>query len=471
MENLASTRHLVIGSGAGGAVTAALLAEAGEQVLVVEEGSNVPQGRWPRFSLEQLQAQYRDSGMTAMFGNCLVNYAEGSCLGGGTEVNSGLYHAPGEALLAEWRRDFAVGELTPDSLAPFVAGVEKAVGVNAGGTSDRASIKLAEGAGALGWECHEVARWAHTEADGSVVWHGMLDTYLPRATAAGANVLADTRVTQVTFSGNRATGAVGDREDGTPLTISAEHVWVCCGAIGSVALLRRSGAALQGDSLSAHPTVKATARFEDSLGAPVDVPVHQVKEFSPELTLGGSARTASQVALALSRDWPSGSELLENPDSIGVYYAAVRPRTGGGKVLARNVPDPVPLLWVGRRERMLLASGLRRLCLLLLAAGATEVRVGIPGFGALRTAEDVARLPSTLPRSAELMTVHTFSTLPMGELAGACSTDSFGRLAGYEGIRVNDSSLIPSAPGINPQGTVMAIASRNVHEFLGSAEA
>ena len=35
---------LVIGSGAGGATTAALLAEAGRDVLIVEEGSWVAQG-------------------------------------------------------------------------------------------------------------------------------------------------------------------------------------------------------------------------------------------------------------------------------------------------------------------------------------------------------------------------------------------------------------------------------------------
>mgnify|MGYP006392068867 CR=1 FL=1 len=41
---------LIIGSGAGGATTAATLAEAGHDVLIVEEGSWVPQGSVTAFS-------------------------------------------------------------------------------------------------------------------------------------------------------------------------------------------------------------------------------------------------------------------------------------------------------------------------------------------------------------------------------------------------------------------------------------
>ena len=45
---------LIIGSGAGGATTAALLAEAGVDVLVVEEGTWIEQGVLAPFSLEQM---------------------------------------------------------------------------------------------------------------------------------------------------------------------------------------------------------------------------------------------------------------------------------------------------------------------------------------------------------------------------------------------------------------------------------
>src|SRR5580704_5574080 len=120
---------LVVGSGAGGAVTAATLAESGMSVLVAEEGEHVPQGEVSAFSLEQMGRQYRSGGLTSTLGRPPIAYAEGCCVGGGTEVNSGLYHVAPPSVLAEWRRDWHVEGLDDEHLAPHYASVERALSV------------------------------------------------------------------------------------------------------------------------------------------------------------------------------------------------------------------------------------------------------------------------------------------------------------------------------------------------------
>ncbi len=465
------TQHVVVGSGAGGAVTAAHLAEAGESVLVLEEGVAVEAREAPQFSLEQLRRQYRNRGMTAMFGNYLLNYVEGCCLGGSTEVNSGLYHLPDAQTLADWSERFWIDGLTTQSIAALTPDIERTLGIALPGTRsvDGASLKLLEGADRLGWQCQEVPRWAHRDESGVTVWHSMSTTYLPRAEKAGAEILAGTRVERIVISNRRATAVAARGADGSELVVEAEHVWVCCGPIGTAGLLKRSGLALKGGRLSAHPTIKVMARFAEGLGPADDVPTHQVKEFAPDITIGGSARTPGQIALALSGDWPNGSAGLSEPERVGLYYAAIRPRERSGSVIvAPGTRDPVPLLWLSGRDRLLLASGLRRTCHLLLSAGAEEVRTGIPGIGPLRNERDATRLPHRLPLSANIMTVHTFSTVPMGEKHDLCPADSYGRLREARAITVNDASLIPSAPGINPQGTVMVLAARNVAHHLAT---
>jgi choline dehydrogenase-like flavoprotein len=47
-------------------------------------------------------------------------------------------------------------------------------------------------------------------------------------------------------------------------------------------------------------------------------------------------------------------------------------------------------------------------------------------------------------------------------------TDSYGKLHGYENIFVADASIIPEAPGVNPQITVMGLAYRVADAFLSS---
>ncbi|MFM8973719.1 MAG: GMC oxidoreductase, partial [Actinomycetota bacterium] len=55
---------------------------------------------------------------------------------------------------------------------------------------------------------------------------------------------------------------------------------------------------------------------------------------------------------------------------------------------------------------------------------------------------------------------------PLGEDPNRCGADSHGRIHGTTNVRVNDASLLPTAPGVNPQATVMAIAIRNVRRFI-----
>ena len=85
-ETALEAEVLVIGSGAGGAPTAALLAAAGFDVLVLEEGAMVPQGDVVPFSLEQMDRQYRAGGVTAAIGFPSIAYTEGCCVGGTRHV-------------------------------------------------------------------------------------------------------------------------------------------------------------------------------------------------------------------------------------------------------------------------------------------------------------------------------------------------------------------------------------------------
>ena len=64
------------------------------------------------------------------------------------------------------------------------------------------------------------------------------------------------------------------------------------------------------------------------------------------------------------------------------------------------------------------------------------------------------------------MTVHLCSTVPMGRDPRRSATDSFGLVHGTNNVLVNDASLLPDAPGVNPQASVMAVAVRNARRFV-----
>src|SRR5262249_41046134 len=97
---------VVIGSGPGGAITACLLAEPGREVALVDSGPLLTLDECPQFTRDEMERKYRNGGVTAALGRTKVAYVEANCVGGGSEINAGLYHRTPEDVLDAWRREF-----------------------------------------------------------------------------------------------------------------------------------------------------------------------------------------------------------------------------------------------------------------------------------------------------------------------------------------------------------------------------
>jgi choline dehydrogenase-like flavoprotein len=102
---------IVVGSGPGGCITAYNLAKAGRSVTVLEDGAHLALDSAPAFSRAEMEQKYRNGGLTLALGPARVQYVEGCVVGGGSEINSGLYHRTPAQVLARWRDEFAVERL------------------------------------------------------------------------------------------------------------------------------------------------------------------------------------------------------------------------------------------------------------------------------------------------------------------------------------------------------------------------
>jgi choline dehydrogenase-like flavoprotein len=469
------TEVLVIGSGAGGSTTAARLTAAGRTVTVVEEGPWIDPDAVEPFSLEEMVLKYRHRGSSATLGSPPVAYAEGRCVGGSTEINSGLWHRLPAYLSEEWRRTYRIEEFGEDVLDHYAEQVEEAQGVSRlPSAPPPSSATLERGAAKLGWRAVEFPRVFRYDEQGRGVKQTMARTLIPAAVGGGATVLPDCRVSKLCQQGDRVTGACCERTrpDGTveSLLIEAEHVFVCGGAIQTPALLQRSGIRGQaGRGLKLHPTVKIAARFPSPLDH-AGVPMHRVTEFAPSLTIGGSVSRKGHIALALSDSAADFSEALADWERVYVYYAAIRGDASGRVVAVPGLKAPVVSYRLTEGDMSRLARGLIHLGEVLLAAGATELYPSIIGGRVVRRSDELVSWWDAVERSsANLMTVHLTSSVRMGEDRSRTAADSFGSVWGLRNLRVNDASLLPDAPGVNPQAAIMTIAARNADHFLAHA--
>jgi len=463
----------VVGSGPGGAITACLLAEAGRDVLLIEEGPFLPLHSCRSFSQQEMEQKYRNGGQTIAMGRTKVAYVEGCCVGGGSEINSGLYHRTPPEVLEHWRQEFQVAGLTEAELRPHFEACEREVSVSTlPGAAPAASLKLHEGAVRLGWKSLEAPRWFRydTGGGGGGIRQTMTQTYLPRFLSAGGRLLPDARVDRLRKEGDQWLLRATHRAHGA-LEIRAPTVFLCAGAVQTPALLRRSGITRNiGDTLQLHPTVKVVARFPEPVNTlDMGVPVHQVKEFAPRLSFGCSISSPAYLALGMIDHPASAGEASRSWDRMANYYAMITAEARGSVRQLPGFQHALVRYPLTANDRRNLADGLHKLCEALLAAGAEALFPGLNHGPRLSSLDELRKLPTLLPEGlANLMTIHLFSSCPMGEDLARCAADSYGRLHGFDNLYIGDASLLCTAPGVNPQGSIMALARRNVLRFLKS---
>jgi choline dehydrogenase-like flavoprotein len=183
--------------------------------------------------------------------------------------------------------------------------------------------------------------------------------------------------------------------------------------------------------------------------------------------MGCSISAPPHLALAVA-DSAAGVSLVDSSwEHMATYYAMVAGESSGSVTPVQGGDDPLVTYGLTPGDLGLLRDGLVKLSRLLFAAGAREIIPSIIGADSLLSEDDLADLASPLPLDGtSLMTIHLFSSCPMGENSDLTAVDSYGRVHDAPNLYVSDASILPTALGVNPQGSVMAFARRNVVRFL-----
>ncbi len=479
---------VVVGSGAGGATVAAELAEAGVDVIVLEEGGYHPTGSFTAETGRALRTLYRDGGGGMAIGQPSVLFAEGRCVGGSTVVNGGMSWRTPTHVLDRWAEQEGVLAISEKDLDPYFRRAETlhSVGLQDPETIGRDSELFKAGADARGWnivpnrrnQLHCAGTNSCTTGCPTDAKRSMLVTSVPRALSRGARLFADCRVDRVTRSGSAVTGVTGHvvrpgGRKGPAINVRARTVVVAGGAIQTPALLLRSGlrsaSGQLGRNLSLHPNAMVTAFFdEDVTGWKGVHQAFQIREFAAEgLLLTAVNLTPTMLAGILPAYGRELGALMADYNRI-VTAGPLVTDTGAGRV--RNVPGVGPLVFysLAERDAARVVRGVELTAEALFAAGARRVLLPFDGAPEVRSPGELRRLLARpVPRRAiQLYSIHLMGTARMSEDPRRGVTGSFGEFHGAGGLFVTDASLFPGPIGINPMETVIALALRNARRLI-----
>ena len=471
----------IVGSGAGGATMAAELAEAGFDVIVLEEGSYYQTRDFTADTSAMVRQLYRDGGATMALGNPPIMFQEGRAVGGSTVINGGMSWRTPDSILEGWRvRDGL--DLSPRSMEPYFERVERRIHV---APMDESAIGidnqlLKKGADAKGWNivgnlrnqvhCAGSNRCAFGCPTGAK--QSALVSYIPRALHFGARVYADVRVDRITRNGKRATGVMGhvNRADGSRgfhIAVRSKLVVAACGAIHTPALLVRSGiqarSGLIGGNLSLHPNVKVVAIFDERVtGWQGAHQAFQVREFA-EQGLGCFAAInmpPSILAMSFPHRGAQLGQLMQHYDHM-VLAGLLCEDTTTGRVRTIN-GKPQAFYQLSPHDAANMLRGLSLLSELLFAAGARRILLPFHNAPELQSPDDARRLLGTpvKPSHWEVVTVHMMGTAKMGADRAGSVTDDTGFVHDVDRLLVADASLFPTPVRVNPMETIMALSTR-----------
>ena len=482
----------VVGTGAGGAVAAARLAEAGLEVVVLEEG-----GWWRPRDFTEREGEmttrlYADAGARAT-DDVSIPMLQGRSVGGGTTVNWMIMLRTPERVLDEWARDHGTAGMTAADLAPIFDRIEAETHTRTmpDDAHNPPNQALLDGARALGWK----ARAARINAKGCVrsgfcglgcryeAKQGTAAVHLPMALSAGARLFTDVRVDRVEVAerGGRAPlkrvhGTVLERATGRPrgrVTVEAPVVVLAAGAVGTPAILQRSGLGGGGVGrfLRLHPTTLVSGEYGREMYGSGGVPLSAVCD---EHWAGSGDGYGSWIecppmypalaSAALPGFGARHREQMERFTTLAPFIVLVRDgvekAVSNGDVTVDRRGRLHIRYRLGARERETLLRGMEAAARLHFAAGAREVATLHAQETRIRSVADVGVIHrrASGPNQLGVLSAHVNGTCRIGTdpATSGCTPD--GERHGVPGLYVADGSLLPTAPGVNPQETIMALA-------------
>ena len=422
--------YIIVGSGPGAAVAARKVVD-NFNVLVIEQGDFPVTSTTLHHSLSHVRNDFYKSGQEFALGPWMSQFTQGSVIGGGSEVNSGLYHDLPGAILESFSRAAGINRQTYQEAQIEIRDILKVSSMSV----DESSSLIRRGAIGLGLESRNIPRWRTYSENGSYTHHGMINAIWEKLfQSPNFSLLTQCSVVLIDNSQKQFLKVKYLDNQGRAQYVCSRNVIVSAGAIQTPHLLCSSGLVpWTRTSFQWHPMLRTVVETNASDLGSIDIDPFQAWTNDRQFKLGAAVSTPGLLGMNLGRIL-SGGEISR----LRSIYISFVSSGKGGLIPHTKTPWYLP----SRTDKDRLNQSADLLAKFVKASGAKYAN---PKDGIKRT----------------LSTVHIFGTMPIDSglfIKGSSRLESESR------VQVSDGSLLPFGPGVNPQGPIMTLCQAVVTE-------
>lgn len=500
----------MVGSGSGGGVVAGFLAEAGYKVLVLEKGSYVAKKDLSLLEGQALDQMYLGHGLMGTKYMDVLMIA-GSTVGGGSTINWSASIRTPPHVINEWSQKYKLELFATEKYQNALDVVCKRMGVQSEFDHEGFNnMILRKGCEELGYPVETIPRNAGSDHDCGFCCLGCKDgkkkgtteTWLMDLIQSGNGaILPECEAIKVIIDekGRKTAAGIGftfDNDHGVRETaiVESKVTVIACGALSTPPLLKTSGLKNPniGKHLHLHPVVMAWGYFpedswppamEKSYEGPIMTAMSTIVSNSEESGYGAIIQTPSLHPGLFSAlmPWNSGTDIktrLLKFSRTAHVFALARDKASGTVNSANNISYTIEDL-----DEENLSKGIEKVLRILAMAGAEEIgthhREGRV-LNVKETSQDefekFVKEESRRPLKyleAPVCSAHQMGSCRMGVDSKNSVVNQMGECWEIEGLFLADSSVFPTALGVNPMVTVQATAyctAQSVVDVLGKSK-